>query len=65
MPKGIGYKVGKGTKKKAKISDLDKPFPEVSKQSGKFFQASLDEGIDNSAIRRSQKSRRKRGINGE
>ena len=63
MPKGIGYKTTKKDKKKAKISDLDKPFPKASKQSGKFFKASLDEGIDESAIRRSQKSRR--GISGE
>ena len=59
MPRGIGYKSTKRVKKKA---DLDKPFPEASKQSGRFFRASLDEGIDNAAIRRSQKSKRREGL---
>lgn len=63
MPRGIGHKVDKGIKKKTRISNIDKPFPKVSKQSGMFFKASLDEGVDSAAIRRSQKTRRRFGIN--
>lgn len=61
MPRDIG--LTKRVKKKATVADLNKPFPEASKQSGRFFNASLDEGVDNAAIRRSRESRRKRGIN--
>lgn len=56
------------TKKKTKasnvtMSNIEKPFPKANKQGGAFFDATLDEGIDKSAIRRSQKSRR--GISGK
>lgn len=63
MPKGIGYKATKKDKKKAKVADLDKPFPEASKQN-KFFKAAL--GSPDSKIKsRAKETIRKRGISGE